>query len=107
MGMTISEEILSEATRRLVEQFNPEKIILFGSQARGEAHEHSDVDFLVICECPERRRRLVLEMYQALKGMGFAKDIIVMTPEEFDMGKYYVGTLANPASSEGRVLYER
>jgi len=103
----ISENVLKEATDRLISRFNPEKIILFGSQARGDATEHSDVDLLVVCGCPERRRPLVLEMYRALKGMGFAKDIIVMTPQEFEIGKCYVGTIANPASKEGRVLYER
>jgi uncharacterized protein len=103
----ISESVLKEATDRLVSRFHPEKIILCGSQARGDAHEHSDVNLLVVCECPDRRRPLILDMYRALKGMDFAKDIIVMTPKEFELGKYYVGTIADPASKEGRVLYER
>jgi len=44
----ITQDILSRATKQLVEQFHPERIILFGSHARGSADEHSDVDFLVI-----------------------------------------------------------
>ncbi len=103
----ISESILNEATQRLVSRFHPDKIILFGSQARGDATEHSDVDFLVVCECGLKRRNLIVEMYRALKGLGFAKDIFVMTEKEFELDRQFTGTIARPASREGRVLYER
>ncbi len=103
----VSAEILNEAARRLVEQFHPERIILFGSQARGTANQHSDVDLLVVCFFEGQRRRLMVEMDRALWGLGIAKDIIVLTPQEFERNKRIPGTIARPASQEGRVLYER
>lgn len=103
----VSADILDEATRRLVEKFHPEKIILFGSQARGTANEHSDVDLLVICHFEGPRRGLMVEMDRALWGVGFARDIIVMTPEEYQRDVRIPGTIARPASREGKVLYER
>ena len=103
----ISETILREATDRLVSRFHPDKIILFGSQARGDATEHSDVDLLVLCERGCKRHALIVEMYRSLKGLGFAKDIFVMTKKEFELDSQISGTIARPASKEGRVLYER
>ena len=105
--MMIGEEILTEITERLVEGFQPETIILFGSQARGTADKHSDVDILVVQQIKENRRALTLSMYRALKGLGIAKDIIVLTPEEFERDRRIPGTIARPAWLEGKILYER
>jgi predicted nucleotidyltransferase len=57
----ISHEILDEVARLIVENFHPEKIILFGSQARGTADNHSDVDLLVISAIKEKRRKLMVQ----------------------------------------------
>lgn len=103
----IAREIIDEATRRLVERFHPQRIILFGSQARGTADDRSDADFLVITELTARRRDLMLEMDRALRGLGLARDIVVLTPEEFERDREIPGTIARPASTEGKVLYER
>lgn len=103
----VSEEILKEVTRRLVEGFHPDKIILFGSQARGTADDRSDVDILVICPVSENRLSLILNMYNALEGMRLAKDILVLTSEEFELDRYIPGTIARPAWLEGKILYER
>ncbi len=102
----ISQDILKEAVRRLVEKFHPEKIILFGSQARGTADKHSDVDLLVIYPVKGNRRNLLMEMYYTLSGLGFARDIIVLSPEEFERDRFIPGTIARPAWKEGKVLYE-
>jgi len=103
----VSEEILKEVTRRLVEGFHPDKIILFGSQARGTADDRSDVDILVICPVNDNRRNLILDMYNALEGMRLATDILILTPEEFELDRYIPGTIARPAWLEGKTLYER
>jgi len=103
----VSEEKLKEVTRRLVEGFHPDKIILFGSQARGTADDRSDVDILVICPVNDNRLSLILDMYNALEGMRLAKDILILTPEEFELDRYIPGTIAQPAWLEGKVLYER
>lgn len=103
----ISEEILQEAIQRLVRRFRPYKIILFGSQARGAAGPKSDVDLLVICPLSGRRRDMMVEMDLALSGLGIARDIVILTPEEYERDREIPGTIARPAFLEGRVLYDR
>ena len=103
----VTKQILTELINRLVEGFQPEKIILFGSQARGTADDHSDVDILVVCPVKGSRRTLALNMYRALKGLGIAKDIIILTEEEFKRNRQIPGTIARPAWLEGKVLYDR
>jgi len=105
----ITDEILRAATDRLVTQFQPRRVILFGSQARASADSHSDVDLLVVRSIdPERasRRALMVAMDRALAGLGFACDVIVLTPEEFERDRHIPGTVARPAWKEGTVLYE-
>lgn len=102
----ISEKTIQEAAQRLVNKFSPKTIILFGSQARGETDQHSDVDLLVICPIQGSRRTLMVAMDRALRGIGFARDIIILTPEEFNRDRHIPGTIARPASLEGRVIYE-
>ena len=102
----IDKQIIQKVTRRLVEQFQPTRIILFGSQARGTADDRSDVDLLIICRVDGRKRDLMVAMDRALKGLGIARDIVVLTPEEFERDRLIPGTIARPASLEGKVLYD-
>ena len=102
----ISNETLLEVRERLVDGFHPEKILLFGSQARGTADDRSDVDILVVCSFKGKRRHLMLEMDRALRGLRLARDIMVLTPEEFERDRHIPGTIARPAWREGKVLYE-
>jgi len=104
---TIDRKRLREATRRLVSGFAPQRIILFGSQARGTADARSDVDLLVILPVRGKRRRLIVEMDRALNGLGIARDIVILTPREFERDRFIPGTVARPADTEGKVLYER
>ncbi len=102
----IATSILNEATRRLVKQFAPTRVILFGSQARGTADDRSDVDLLVVCTVGGRKRDLMVAMDRALGGLGIARDVIVLTPEEYERDRHIPGTVARPASLEGQVLYD-
>ena len=102
----ITDETLKKAAQRLADNFNPKKIILFGSQARGVANKNSDVDLLIICPLRGNRRALMVAMDRALRGLGFARDIIVLTPEEFERDRHIPGTVARPAWQEGKVIYE-
>ncbi len=101
------EATLREMVRRLVERFQPEKIILFGSRARGEAGPDSDIDLLIVLPGPLRRLEQTVDMRLALRGLGVAKDVFLATPEELVAHKDLPGTLIYPALREGRVLYER
>lgn len=98
---------VEEIARRRVERFSPEKIMLFGSRARGEARDDSDVDLLVLFSKVEDPRRRAVELYSAPAGCGLSKDIVVSTTERFELCKYVVNTVYWPAAREGRVLYDR
>lgn len=102
----LNRDLIHEVTRRLVEGFAPDRIILFGSQAREEADARSDVDLLVLCRVVGDRIALATEMDRRLGGLRLARDIVVMTPEEFDRDRDIPGTLARPAAREGIVLYD-
>lgn len=102
----VAENVLNEVTQRLVERFAPMRIILFGSQARSTADEHSDVDLLVVCPVAGRKRDLMVAMDRALRGLGIARDVIVLTPEEYERDRHIPGTVARPALLEGRTLYD-
>jgi predicted nucleotidyltransferase len=101
------EAAIQEAVRRLASQFEAERIVMFGSQARGTADERSDVDLLVVCRFRGRRRDVMVAMDRALSGLPFARDIVVVTPEEFTSGRDLPGSVIRPAVAEGRLLYER
>jgi predicted nucleotidyltransferase len=99
--------LIEEMVRRIVRDFSPEKIILFGSHARGDAGADSDVDLLVVARCDGETRVKVVEIRRALADLPVAKDIIVVTPEYFGRYRDVIGTIVWPAMREGRILYER
>ena len=91
--------------RRLVQEYCPAEIILFGSQARGEADEFSDVDLLVILGGAVDEGRAGRDMEQALSPVRIEKHIFVKTAEHFAQERDLPGTLSFSAFKEGRVLY--
>lgn len=93
--------------RRIVDRFQPERIVLFGSHARGAARPDSDVDLLVVLAANGAKRRTTVEIYGLLAGIGMSKDIVVVTLEEVEKYRNVVGTVIRPALREGKVLYER
>lgn len=102
-----AQERIQEMVRRIVARFHPEKIILFGSYARGMAGPDSDVDLLVVKRLTGSKRQEQLAIRLTLRGAGLAKDVVVVTPEEVEDYKDLVGTIIRPALREGKVLYER
>ena len=100
-----AEEIIRQMAGRIVEQFQPEKVILFGSRARDSEAEGSDVDLLVIVREVDDRRALRIAIRRALNGMGLPKDVAVLTADEFEIKRKIPGTIAYPADKEGKVLY--
>jgi len=98
---------IREMTKRIVQEFQPERVILFGSHATGRAGPDSDVDLLVVMPVEGSKRRKQLEIRLALHDIRVPKDIIVSTPDEFEWRKGIVGTIEEPAAREGNVLYAR
>jgi predicted nucleotidyltransferase len=94
-------------TQRIVDQFSPKRIILFGSQARGDAGTHSDVDLLIVLAEVKDRRQEVIRIRQALADLPVAKDVFVTTPEEIRLRGDLVGSVLRPVLREGKVLYEQ
>ncbi|MEK7404304.1 MAG: nucleotidyltransferase domain-containing protein [Acidobacteriota bacterium] len=107
MDGTGAERVIEEMVRRIVESFRPEKIILFGSYARGTAGPDSDVDLLVVAAASGAKRKLAVQIYRVLAGVGLPKDVIVVTLEEVEKYRDLPGTVIWPALREGKVLYER
>jgi len=101
------QQIIDEMVRRIVGRFDPEKIILFGSHARGIGGPDSDADLLVVMRVSGSKRQAAVEIDLALAGVGLPKDVIVVTPEEVERYRDTVGTIIYPALREGKVLYER
>ena len=100
----VSEQILQEIIRRIVEVAEPEKIVMFGSAARGEMGPHSDVDLLVV-RSGAHRRKLAMAIYKRLSGVGCPVDVIVVTPEDIERYGNAPVLIIHPALKEGRVVY--
>ncbi len=104
--MGIHEKV-DEMMGRIVERFDPERIILFGSHARGEGRPDSDVDLLIVMSVKGSKRKKRLEIRRALHDVRIPKDIVASRPEEFAWRKDVPGKIERPAVREGIVLYER
>jgi uncharacterized protein len=94
-------------TERIVRDYDPVKIILFGSHARGEAGPESDIDLLVVLPEVANKRQAAVAIRRAFTDLAVPKDIVVTTPEEIARRGDIVGTVLRPALREGKVLYER
>ena len=103
----MNNEIISTMTERIVRDFHPMQIILFGSHARGEAHPQSDVDLLVVFSELTDKRKTAVDIRRTLADLPMAKDILVTTPEELARQRDQVGTILRVAQREGEILYER
>ena len=99
--------VIDAMVRRITGRFQPEKIILFGSYARGEATDDGDVDLLVVMHVEGSRRGKANEIDLALSDRTVPLDVIVVTPEQFDRQKDVIGTVIRQAAREGKVVYER
>jgi predicted nucleotidyltransferase len=102
-----SPECLPEAIERITRRFDPLRIILFGSWARGNARPDSDLDLLVVLPHIENKRRAAVEILRVLNGLPVSKDVVVTTPEEIATRGNVVGHVLRPALREGKVIYER
>jgi predicted nucleotidyltransferase len=99
------KELIDRMVRRIVRKFRPNKVILFGSHARGEAGFDSDVDLLIVMPVQGSKREKRIAIRLALHDIELAKDIRISTPEEFERRKDMAGSIEYSASREGKVLY--
>jgi uncharacterized protein len=98
---------LDDLVRRIAKDFVPDRIILFGSHARGDARADSDIDLLVLFREVADPNKRAAELYASLAGIAGPKDIVVSTTARFERYKNVVNTVYWPAAREGRTIYER
>ena len=102
----ITQEQINEITKRIVRNFKPQRIILFGSYANGKPTEQSDLDLLIIKDSEFPSRLQNRKVRKILSGLRVPVDVIVKTPEEFQTYKDIIGTIIYPANKFGKVIYE-
>lgn len=98
---------IRQMTNRIAKRFNPEKIVLFGSYARGAAGPNSDADLLVVMSVHGNRRKQATAIDKALMGIDMPADIIVASPSDAQKARSRIGSVMYEALREGQVLYER
>jgi len=103
---TINVQI-DRMVRRISRKFRPDRIILFGSRARGDSKPGSDVDLLVIMTVRGSLRKKRVELRLAVHDIQVPKDILVVRPEDAEVQKDIPGTIVRYALREGRTLYAR
>ncbi|CAN5146488.1 hypothetical protein BH23CHL1_BH23CHL1_17770 [soil metagenome] len=99
-------DVLDEVVRRLVDAFQPERIYLFGSRARGDHHEDSDYDVLMVLRepaVPTHERRV--EAYRVLHGIGVSVDVLIWSRKQFDRQAPVISSLPETVLYEGQLVY--
>lgn len=104
--MTV-DDWLSVIVARLVREFEPLQIILFGSQATGEARLDSDIDLLVVLPQLGHKRNTAVAMLRLLRDVPIPVDVVPTDPEEIARRGQLVGTVLRGALQNGKVLYDR
>ncbi len=107
MSKQTTDTQIKRMVRRIVTEFDPERVILFGSHARGQAGPDADVDLLVVMPVEGSKREKAVEIGVSLHNIDLPKDVIVVRPEEFAWRQDVPGTIEWPAAREGKVLYAR
>jgi uncharacterized protein len=102
-------ELFREICDVIVAELHPQKILLFGSYARGEEQPDSDIDLLIVGQqgAQESRIQSLGRLYQALGHVPVSKDLLLYSPDEVDTWKDARNHVIAHAFREGRVLYER
>ena len=97
------DPVLDRITRTIVDRFHPVRIALFGSRARGDAHDDSDYDIMVVVEhAPDG---LASQIHEAIRDIRAAVDVVVREAATFEEDRDDVGTLDYAVEHEGRLLY--
>jgi predicted nucleotidyltransferase len=106
--LTLSADLTSEIIRRLVAEFDPDQVLLFGSHAWGRPHEDSDIDLLIIIpDTDERPTARAVRAHRCLRGVPAPMDLIVKTREEMKRFGSVPASLEAEILERGKVLYGR
>ena len=102
----VTPEKITEAVRRIVATAHPVRVILFGSRARGDAEQDSDVDIIVIEHEVSNRHAEIVRLMEALRGLILPAEILVISERDFDYWSNIPGSVYRAAKLEGKELYE-
>lgn len=105
MQNIVTEEKIQEITQKIVKEFKPEKIILFGSYAWGNPSEDSDVDFFVVKKTRKRRVERGREVQRILWGSKIPVDVLVYTPKEIEKRLAFEDFFIEDIMQKGKILY--
>lgn len=97
--------VIDKLVGDIVRSVNPLQIILFGSAARGDVGEHSDIDLLVVMPEGVHRRRTAQKLYREITGLGVPFDIVVATPQDLERREDNRGLIYESALKEGIEIY--
>ena len=103
----IHEREIKRVAIRLGKSADALRVILFGSHARGEANDQSDVDFMIIAESDLPRFKRSRELYKQLRPYPFGMDLVVYTPQEIERGKKSPVSFVSAVLRDGKTLYVR
>jgi len=103
--LPVTLEGIRSVARQIVQQFHPQKVILFGSYAYGQATEDSDVDFLVVMDTDEPPLHVAAKIAAAIEHP-FPLDIVVRTSADFTAAVQRKGVFATEVATRGITLYE-
>jgi len=99
--------VLTQLVNTLVSGVNPDRIILFGSRARGDEKRGSDIDICVLKTGVSHRRKLAKQIYRLLYDIDMPVDVIVETPQRFDQLKNNRFLIYKEIAKHGQVIYEK
>ncbi|MBP8655059.1 MAG: nucleotidyltransferase domain-containing protein [Kiritimatiellae bacterium] len=99
--------LLREITGRIVREYAPERIVLFGSRARGDARPDSDIDLFVVMDSRADRMMRAVQMDRLFADRTWAMDFVIYTPHEFATALRGIGLIIDAVEEEGIVLYGR
>ena len=109
--LQVTDELLKEMTETIVQGVNPNKIILFGSHAKGTARPDSDLDVLVVEDGPfnagRTREAEMVKLWEVCFDYNIPLDFLVYSPEEIEQWQGVPNHVVAHAVKDGKVLYER
>lgn len=103
----MSEEKLKEITDKIVKEYQPEKIILFGSYAWGKPTKDSDVDLFIVKESTENKLERIRTVRKIIWNCGLAVDVLVYTPKETEKRIWLGDLFVEKILEKGKILYSQ
>ena len=106
-GNSMDESAISQIIKIIIDVIDPDSIILFGSRARGNAHDDSDYDICVLKSGIQERRKIAKLLYRALYVVDVPVELLVETPELFNSYKTNPHLIYRDIAKFGKILYEK